>query len=100
MRRVQWSDVAIRAYDRLLEDRSAWSAAAAERAEDRVDRAVLMIARRPATGRPSMRWEGCREKSVPEEHKIIVYEADDDSLRILLFVDARQDLDLIRSPSE
>ena len=100
MRRVQWSTPAIRAYNQLLDDRAVWSLISAERAEDRVDEAVLMIAHRPASGRPSLRWPGCREKSVRKEHKIIVDAFDDDLLRIIIFVDARQDLDTIRLPVE
>ena len=58
------------------------------------------IARRPLSGRPSLRWPGCREKSIRKESKIIVYAHDDDRLHIFLFVDARQDLDAIRLPVE
>lgn len=100
MRQVRWSDAADRAYNHLLDHRAAWSNAARDRAEDRVDEAIEVIARRPLTGRRSHRWSDCYEKTVRREHKIIVYEFDETELRILLLVDARQDLDLIQLPRE
>ena len=70
------------------------------RSRDRVEEVVVALARRPLTGRPSQRWPDRREKSLLNDHKIILYSHDETTLRIVYIADSRQDLDAIQVPTE
>lgn len=74
--------------------------AAARRARQEIQGATRRFMWMPTPGRPSTRWSGCRELSLLRWRKIIVFKVFPDRLSVLALLDARQDLDAIKLPTE
>ena len=96
MRRLLWSTQADGDYKRYLADLAEAGGSLVIEARDEIERSVDLLTRFPALGRPSLRWQAYREKSLHRWKKVIVYSATDDAIRVHMFVDMRRDLSRVR----
>ena len=94
--RVRWSAEARADFLGYIRQLATEDIARGRRARTEIEAVVAQLARFPELGRPSRRWSGLREKSLTDWRKLVAYEADDRQVVILLFLDARQDLDAVR----
>lgn len=100
MREVLWTEPAeddLAAFLNYLPDRNTPVAARAER---EIEALKGPLGTRTLPGRSSLCWRSLRELSIPDWHKVLVLQVGEDLIRVIAFVDQRQDLDALTLPSD
>lgn len=100
MRRALWSEPAERRLEEYLDYLAEHDVRVAARARRNIHAIADQTARMPGLARPSLRWPGFNERSVPEWSKLLVLRITDDQVRVLAFLDTRQNLDHVNLGSD
>lgn len=90
---VEWIETAQDDYADFLRWLDEHSPPAAGRAETYVEKTLADLSLRPYRGHRSMRWSELLEWSATDFNKIIVYRVLPMGIRVVAFLDTRQDLD-------
>jgi len=95
-----WSRPAERSLEAYLDDLAEYDVRTAWRARRDIHAIADQTARMPGLARRSQRWPGRYERSVLDLKKLLVLRLDGGLVRVVAFLDARQDLDAIDLPTE
>ena len=94
MRIVEWTEPALRDFEAFLDELDSHDKRIADRAEQNLRSTISRLADHPRYGRKA-RWPELLQWSATRWRKIIVYRERPDGLRVIAFLDARRDLNVL-----